>query len=116
MWKIGGLVFTHSQLVQLFNHIRPERAEKPTNDVAVYQTVIALALKKNLDFIAVDIVEPNGGLGTRFILCIYSKPAAGTETTTNFEKWEEGRRVTKIRKWLTVRGVEEPLPFDTFMV
>lgn len=115
MWKIGGLVFTHSQLVQLFNHIRPGRAEKANNPTVVYQTVITLALKNNLDFIAVDVTKPNGRGETKFILCIYDKPA-GMETSTNFEKWKEGEQVARIRKWLTAHGVKEPLPFDTFIV
>lgn len=116
MWKIGGLVFTYPQLVQLFNHIRPGQAEKANNNSSVvYQAVISLALKKNLDLIAVDVTKPKGGQGTRYILCIYSKPAR-TETKTNFEKWQEGGEVERIRKWLSVRGVKKRLPFDTFMI
>lgn len=115
MWKIGGLVFTHGQLVRLFKRIHPERAEEASNTSAVYQAVIALALKKNLDFMPVSVAKPNGGRGTRFILCIYSGPAE-TVAATSFERWQEGEEVARVRRWLAARDFKKRLPFDTFIV
>lgn len=74
-----------------------------------------MAQKKKLDFITIGVVKRNGSHTARFVLCIYSK-LAGTETTTNLEKWAEGREVERVRTWLTLCGIKKKLLFGTFIV
>ncbi|KAF8435324.1 hypothetical protein L210DRAFT_952133 [Boletus edulis BED1] len=112
MWKVGGLVFTHNQLVQLCSAFRPQRrAELARNPLLVYTTASEFAWRRNSEFVAVETLN-----STIFVLCMRSSDPAETETRARFEKFEEDNQLPQIRQWFARRGVKGQLPFDTFMI